>query len=627
MAQISMHKEEGYNMHHPEIDVPVALPNPVIGNHETHIRGPEIYKNLGSAANIYTALLVGQNMLMYNSDINSLVFVHRKNDPSNSGVLQFDVSTDGGNNWAVNAGPLTPGIQAGTAPTTGARYPSATLYNPSGNTNPSNAYVVAAGPALGSATTWGYLFHASSKLDGTTNVDEQYSLDPGNPSAFHPYGLWMTPQGTAWALSTLYDNNQPTIDTGALGTYGSFFIHRGTYNAANNNFLWTIVDTLIPNHYFITYSTGDMANWVNTWNIAFSPDGNTGYAVIIGAEDGGVDTVPKPIIYKSTDQGATWSKLPDFALGSLPAFDTTLVNSLAGNVRPWFSNADINVDNNGRLHIFAECQGQARNHPDSVTYVWTHNPSGGTYARFLYDVHTSNGADWEAIFVDTVFTTYGTFIAGSSNIRIDARPQITRSDDGSKMFFTWIDTDPLFAGVYTNDLPDVRARGYDMDSSMITYRKDFTAGSGLYHGLGYFATASPAGIDSGSVFDYEIPIVFAEPTGDGLQPVYFHYIQAAGFDEEDFGADGPINIGLHESRPIQANIFPVPSQGMLQIEIADIKGLVVVEVFDILGNSILKSSTYDNTLQLDLSPFNAGMYFLKISNEDQRMTRKILINR
>lgn len=627
IGQVNMTRDEGYNNHHPEMDFSLVNPNPLLHGGNGNNRGPEIYKNLGSSANVYSILLAGQNQVMYNSDINSLVFVHRKNDANNSGVLMFDVSTDGGSTWANDVGPLTPTIQGGTAPTTGARYPSGTIYNPSGNTNPANAYVVGAGPALGSATTWGYLFYCSGKFDGTTNISEQYSLDPGNPSAFHPYGLWMTPQGTAFALSTLYDNATPIIDTGALGTYGSFFVHRGIFNAANNNFLWTVTDTIVPDHYIIKYSTGDQANWINTWNIAFSPDGNTGYIVIIGAERGGTDTVPKPIVYKTTNQGTSWSKLPDFAFGSLPAFDTTLINSGAGNVRPWFSNADINVDKNGRLHVFAEVQGQARVHPDSVTYTWTHNPSAGTYTRFLYDVHTSNGSDWQAIFVDTVFTTYGTFVAGSSNIRIDARPQLARSQDGSQVFFSWIDTDPVFAGIFTNDLPDVRARGYDVDSNTITYRKDFTAGSGLYHGLGYFSTISPLAITNGNTFDHELPIVFAEPTGDGLQPIYYHYIQAAGFDSEDFGASGPINIGLQEKGSENIQVFPNPTSGILFIHVDKPYTKVKLTVFDILGNEVIQKVAAEGNIQIDLGKLNAGIFFIQLENEGKLFTKKIILSK
>ena len=50
---------------------------------------------------------------------------------------------------------------------------------------------------------------------------------------------------------------------------------------------------------------------------------------------------------------------------------------------------------------------------------------------------------------------------------------------------------------------------------------------------------APTSIDGGDDFDYELPVVFAEPSGTDLDPPQYYYIKGAGFNEDAFGQLAP----------------------------------------------------------------------------------------
>ncbi len=576
---------------------------------------------LGTSYNIYSILLNGQNMVMYNSDINTVTFIHRQNNggAGGSGVLTFDVSTDGGLNWTINQGPLTPGIVSGSAPTDGCRYPSATIYNPTGNTNPNNAYIVGMGPALVPNASWGYLFQVSSMLDGS-NVSENYPMNPGSPYAFHPYGLSITPNGTAWSLSTMYNNSgNSALDT---LTFSTFFLNKGTFNSSANKFDWVTVDTFKPNYFrYISSFSGMPVNFATTWNMAFSPDGNTGYVVVIGAEKGGLDTVPKPIVWKTSDGGNTWNKLPDFDFGSLQTMIDHIIETQDGKVRPFFSGADAVVDNQGRLHIFAEVFSQFTTSPDSVAFFYSNPQSDGTITAFLMDVNTTNGTDWDAIFIDSIRNSDGLFPNGSGgNLSIDSRVQISRTEEGSKIFYSWSATDVAMAGTTDNILPNVLGRGLDIATGDLTFIKNFTENT-AFDGSVYYPTLSPVSISGGDDFDYEMPIVFAEPGASALDAPQYYFIKGAGFNNGDFGSTSP--VGIEATKASSIYLWPNPTDGLVNLAVEQGQGSL--EVYNTLGQLVLTQTITDKQETIDLSRTGKGLYMIKIKTGVEVRTLKVLV--
>jgi hypothetical protein len=498
------------------------------------------YIPIGTAYNIFTILTEGQNQVFYDSDLNTVSFIHRHNDgtPGGSGGLAFDLSTDGGNTWSTNTS-LSPDYNAGLYPdNTGNRYPSHVLYNPVGNTDPNEAFVVGAGPALDANSadaSWGLQFRVSAKGDGSA-TDENYVSDGDNE--YFPYGLTRTPDGSIWYVSSIRNDGPPSADS----LNGSILkVWKGTFNAGTDAFDWTKVATIVPDLY--TYSDAGSTNKYNTfsYNMAFSPDGNTGYIVLLGGPAAGVATglAPKPIVYKSTDAGNSWSVLPDFDFATLSAMSGFLFPSDQGTgaLLPYFTTVDLVVDNSGTMHMVSEVNSRFtdNNDPDSLYFIYLANvqPVVG-----IYHLTTSDGTDWTASMLDTVRTEDGAIPnPGSTDLDVNPNAQISRDSDGSHIFFTWCASDADLLGF--NDLPDLHGRGYRVSDGEYTFIFNFTGGSSQ-DGLAYFPTIAPEVIETGSSFDYELPVVFAEPGSDALSPPQFYYAQGIGFDEDAFGLAAPL---------------------------------------------------------------------------------------
>lgn len=496
---------------------------------------------IGTAYNIFTILTEGQNQVSWNEDLESVVFVHRHNagTPGGSGGLAFDRSTDGGETWTTNTG-ISPGYNTGSFPgNLGNRYPSGILYNPTGNTNPDNAYVAAVGPALNAASpdaSWGLVFRNSARADGSA-VSEFYGGDPGD-SEYFPYGFSQTPDGSLWYLSTVR-NGTGSVSADSLNG-SKFKLWKGIFNSSSSDFDWTLAATLRPDYY--TYLDGGFLNRYNTftYNLAFSPDGQIGYAVIIGGLASGVFTglSPKPIVYKSTDAGNSWNPLPDFDFATLPAMADFLIgaNQGEGPILPYFTTLDATVDQDGSLHLVSEVNSRftASSDPDSLYFIYLANAQP---VSCIYHLITSTGSDWTATVLDTVRTEDGGLInPGADNLSVGTNPQISRNADGSKVFFTWAATDITILN--TNDLPNLLGRGYDVDEEEYTFISNFTEGTG-FDGVAFFPTMAPIVIETGSDFDYELPVVFAIPGSDAASPAQFVYANGIGFNESDFGALAP----------------------------------------------------------------------------------------
>lgn len=574
---------------------------------------------IGTSYNIYSILLDEQSQVAYNPDINSVAFVHRQNNggTGGSGVISFDFSTDGGANWNIDY-KLTKSIIDGTTPVDNlGRYPSISFYNPAGNTVADDAYAVAVGPALITGPAWGMIYTASSKLD-STNISDNYFGTVDSTTDFHPYGISQVGDNM-WFISTYYDANAPSPDT---ITYGKYNLFKGVFNSTNNNFDWTKYQTFVPNLYL------DNANgyFASSWNLAFAPDGQIGYAVIVGAEcNGTLDTVPRPIVWKTTDAGTTWSKLPEFDFSQ----DTTIANKLftphsSANKRPYFSDNDIVVDENGALHMFVKIVSGYSGNVDSLFYTFSHQS-----AKFLFDCYTTDGTDWKANFISNLYNTDGQIFPATDDPQVYERPQATRTADGSKLFYTWQYTDTV--NDVANTMPDVMAIGYSVANNNYTDIKDLTYGSAA-EGVGYWQTMSPVCISNGTDHDYELPIVYADVTQNGtpdpLGPPQYTYIKGAGFDESEFP------VGIEENSALKTNslsVYPNPANNNVYVNF-DLKSSanVNITISNMVGQTVMNVANLNNvngmqSVNVDVKDLNAGVYFVNVNVNNEIKVQKLVI--
>jgi hypothetical protein len=87
------------------------------------------------------------------------------------------------------------------------------------------------------------------------------------------------------------------------------------------------------------------------------------------------------------------------------------------------------------------------------------------------------------------------------------------------------------------------------------------------------------------------------------------------------------NIGLGDMEKTNWTLYPNPSNGLIQINMGEVEGAVQVQLFDLSG-AALSRSTYpmiNGDLILDYQQMPAGTYLLEVSNNGLRSTQRISI--
>jgi hypothetical protein len=74
-------------------------------------------------------------------------------------------------------------------------------------------------------------------------------------------------------------------------------------------------------------------------------------------------------------------------------------------------------------------------------------------------------------------------------------------------------------------------------------------------------------------------------------------------------------------------LYPNPSNGLIQINMGEVEGAVQVQLFDLSGAALLRSTypTVTGDLILDYQQMPAGTYLLEVSNNGLRSTQRISI--
>lgn len=589
--------------------------------------------NVGTSDNVFSILGDRQNQVVYNANINTIAFVHRQNagGAGGSGIISIDYSTDGGVNWIINPYTVTPN-GSGSA-WNGNRYPNIGIYNPIGNTNSSNAYLIEVGPALETGTGsndngWAKTFRSSHKLDGT-NLDETYDYNSlstlNDPNEWGAGGLYVNNNGTVWYVSTNNNNSgaSPNPAYDVADNYSKYFLVKGEFNSTNNNFDWTVVDTISPNWNITDYNGSDY-NMGGLMNMAWSPDGNTGYFVAMGSW--GTNTMWRPYVLKTTDAGATWNQYNDFDFSTVPLLQCQVFPAQGvGTPRPWFSSYDVVVGNDNELRIFVEIQSQSSAHPDSLLFAYT-----APQSTALYEVAT-NGTSWDVTFVDSIYVTDYEW-DGTNQLSHFVRPQAGRSQDGSKVFYTWLASDPAFSA--DRQFPVIHSRGHELSSGMWTPVTNITAGTDAEFVAGYPTLAVDA-IENGTEKQWELPIVYGVDISgnslvNGLNPTQWVFLRGVGFDQSEFTSTpiaDPCNIvGINESKVAQTDvsIYPNPSVGRIFVRVPD--GSFEYTITNMLGNVVQTGISQSSIADIELTSLSKGTFFITINNNNNLFTKKLIIN-
>jgi PKD repeat protein len=494
----------------------------MIQNHRNSLQdAPEAVTTvaLGSSGNPFTVINPGTVMLDFDSLLDVMTFIHRTNvniflnDDQNNGQYRYDVSYDGGATWApsnLNLGLLNPsGSQNGLA----GRFPQGLIYNPMGNTNTDSAYLAYLGTYHdgGSNADWDGYFTGRARLDNDTSTFTESVWSPVGDSVTFAESMTENPVGTFWSVAPYADA------TNAL----DILVLKGDWNNVINDVDWTIHTKLSPN-WDVSF---DGTPQFTGLNIAFSPDGQTGWIVGTGDLARPGDNVMDPFLIRSDDAGMTWGNPIALDLDSLEGISNKAEILVNGPLSTGFD-IGLGVDMNGNPHFSCVVL------PGSDYAVL-----GGAAGKFIYDITLDSSVSaecgyWQATQLDSVETFRGIIAsAGSDQVTMDNHVQISTSTDGQYVFIGWVDSDgALSAG--ENNLPNLKIVGIDVMNKTRTPVTSPTMGDATWDGSALWPEIAPKmqTISTG----WRMPVVLTQITAGPLDPCNYFYVTDIEFGASDF---------------------------------------------------------------------------------------------
>ncbi|MEL7535266.1 MAG: T9SS type A sorting domain-containing protein, partial [Bacteroidota bacterium] len=172
-----------------------------------------------------------------------------------------------------------------------------------------------------------------------------------------------------------------------------------------------------------------------------------------------------------------------------------------------------------------------------------------------------------AIYISTQNTFRGWFgdlsVQGVEQIPQDIHNQVSRSEDGTKIFYAWVDTDstavgwstiPSFpGGTMTNYSPDLRIRAFDVSANLMTPLDIVTEGDANWGGLVLLPKLSPIASDQGNGL-FKVPTVITNiDGGSALETTSYHYITDVDVDFST-AADPPIYFYNCQANPFANSV-------------------------------------------------------------------------
>jgi Secretion system C-terminal sorting domain len=597
---------------------------------------------IGSATNAFTCLRQEQNQVFANGDLDVVGFIHRNNTAiygGSSGQLRYDISIDGGTTFTNDVGVLNPTL---TLPS---RYPNGGLYNPAGNTNPNDAWIVSLTPTLGSPT-WDGFFGGLAPLTTGAQTGQMEHYDFQTTGTLLPGGLCEGMPGEFWVTDAEYDGSNQT---------GPVTVYKGVIAAGD--ITWSLAGTLNPAHDLSIDGTVTILGP----NISFSPDGSTGWVAFCGDLVGGQDSVLSPVFSKTTDNGATWSTPVEMDLNSVAWVADTLQSLWIDSTGAPVSNGqatcafdyDLTVDANGNPHMAVVIGTAASGTPYSIS-------SG--IAKFMADVYSPDGgATWDIAYISPVLTfRTAAFGNTASTVSMDNNTQIARSADGNHIFYAWSDSDTALVtgnqngigfGQSANSAPNLRVAAMNVTTGEQTYPQLITDGDLVWEGRALFPTMAPVVI-AGAANCWKLPIVMADmPGSEPADPTYFHYfgndvsVCAAGFCEpatmtlawDQFaftGATAPCLVGIKDnvrSNVVLGNAYPNPTanSAVITFELPAASSLVI-DVMNVYGQQVAVIANGDfnagaHKVVLNTEKLASGVYFYNLRTNDQVLSKKLVI--
>lgn len=499
---------------------------------------------IGEASNAFTFIAQDNNQIVTAPGIGtgggSVAFLYRHNigecggTTFDNGRFRYSISNDGGLNWNVGGGvsvnsaagaPSGHCFGLGTinpAYTFRSRYPNLAFFANGGATPTVDdldlVYVgaVLTAGAIGGGASWdgnvhGLIDSASATTDFA--VSQEDYLDQGGDQ-FISLSLVERIPGEYWYVNQTGD--------GAGNNTAGIILNKGAYDAGDDEIKWSKAKTLaldLNPYYLATVPTTPRPQ------IAFSPDGTTGYVAFLGdLKDPTIDSVYTVITMESTDGGATWSDPEEFNMNQFPElieqinFFTDSVGNPLGTGNPTVAfDFDLVVDANNNPHIF------------SLVGNGTNYSIQSGLKMSVFDFTKDQFGDWNMAFIADQGTFRGTFGVAPDDVTADPWFQATRSPDGNVVYCIWTDTDTVGNfGTSDNLNPNLLARAMDVNSFLLSDVKNYTFDDANWAGRVLMPKTSPVSLVTGNT--HTIPTVVMDMPGNNDDPVFFWYFSDVTFD-------------------------------------------------------------------------------------------------
>jgi hypothetical protein len=375
--------------------------------------------------------------------------------------------------------------------------------------------------------------------------------------------------------------------------------------------------------------------WEQT-RMAWAPNGMIGYVVNMGHESftDSPDSVRYPVVFKTTNAGATWARVAALNVGS--------IDSMIGFIRAGYTDITEGFD-------FNLCVGSDNNLHIFLPVV----PAGATYTQFydrpvLCDVFTTNGGSlWTAnMLAIPAGGSVGAFLSstGAAAFQEYNRPQITRTLDGSKMFFTWFETDTLIWGSSVGNVqPDMWTVGLDVATGLYTDSMNLTAGTAA-DGACNFAVISPLVLPGSGAGCYNIPAAYLSSPSNGtydgsLNVNYIGGAEICAPFTKTAAFTTPVGnyvlTGIHENSASSFSVsqnYPNPFRGetRLDITVQNSSNGGIIEISNILGKVVktIKLNTLttgSNTVVIDGTGLSAGIYTYTVTIGGEKVSSKLMV--
>lgn len=603
---------------------------------------------IGTSANAYSYGFAGgqRSMVCTNDELGVVTNIHRMGgalDPEGtSNNLGYDFSTNWGIDWSVMNEFYLASEHGSTMRL--ARYPQQGIFNPAGNTNPDDAYMVYLAPIInGSGSFFGEYVYGRVRIGDITDTTANFNASNPGAGIYQgvPDGFTVTATGDFWAV----DYNVGLGSTGGNEWLQQLLISHGMWNQAEEDYDMT--------QFLLPCPTLDTTLRPLCGRVEFSPDGQHGYIVVL-TDNGNVAISAGqsfyPVLWRTTDYGTTWEGPIEVAL--------------AGEEGIWGVQNFLNVEEIEELYDPAP-------YPDEIPFttaydfdlsvdaegnpciavvvgVTSEQPYGiiterSAYSGYLYMapfiLHSDakgNPGSWEGYELGRLQSFRGNY---DEELWEDNRIQIARNRSGDRMFVAWLDTDTIIS--IENNLPDIWVRGYSTNYHSLTYHSEtlqdepqnMTYGSEATFAAHFFALSDE--VIYNDAFDwptYTLPMVYEVMDYMPSDPVEYRYIQNAFFWEQQF-LMGPPPPGIIEKESTIAavsEVIPNPATITATFTLGIIRPAVAnISIINLTGQRIRRFSRQlakgNNTISINVADMPVGLYFCTMQVDGEQITRKIVV--